>query len=162
MQSILPSDWFTSPLLTAQADQRVLLQLVKRFMPDIAAHLQSVDVDLTMITFGWFLSLFTDSLHIHTLLRVWDLVFALGASVLFRVALALIHINAAEILACGNTSDMYGILRSLTGNSWQADKLMRVVGDDTKFKFKEREVDALRHEQVRLLKVEFGIEDEEE
>lgn len=157
IEEMLPEGWFTAPLLVAQADQRVLLDLVERFLPDVAAHLLDTDVDLSLISFGWFLSLFTDSLHIQTLLRVWDLIFVLGSSVMFRVALALLQINSAEIFACDSASDMYALLRGMTGSSWQAGRLVKVATDDARFKVGESKVQALRARHVRDMQVEFGL-----
>jgi hypothetical protein len=65
LQKILPSDYYTSHLLVSQADQRVLRDLVKRHLPDVADHLEDLGVELPAVTFGWFLSLFTDALPIQ-------------------------------------------------------------------------------------------------
>lgn len=43
----------------------MLQDLVARIMPKVAAHLEEHGVELSAITFGWFLSLFTDSLPIQ-------------------------------------------------------------------------------------------------
>lgn len=64
-QKILPSDYYTSHLLVSQADQRVLRDIIQRHQPEIAAHLEDLGVELPAITFGWFLSLFTDALPIQ-------------------------------------------------------------------------------------------------
>jgi len=64
-QNILPSDYYTSHLLVSRADQQVLQDLVVRTLPKLAAHLEDQCVELTAISFGWFLSLFTDSLPIQ-------------------------------------------------------------------------------------------------
>jgi hypothetical protein len=61
----LPSDYYTSHLLVSQADQRVLKDLIEKLMPDVTAHLEDLGVELPAVTFGWFLSLFTDSLPIQ-------------------------------------------------------------------------------------------------
>lgn len=34
-------------------------------MPEVTAHLEDLGVELPAVTFGWFLSLFTDSLPIQ-------------------------------------------------------------------------------------------------
>lgn len=65
LQNILPSDYYTSHLLVSRADQEVLKDLVDRTLPKLAAHLEDQGVELSAITFGWFLSLFTDCLPIQ-------------------------------------------------------------------------------------------------
>ncbi len=64
-QNILPSDYYTSHLLVSRADQNVLRDLVDRCLPNLAEHLEEQGVELSAITFGWFLSLFTDCLPIQ-------------------------------------------------------------------------------------------------
>jgi hypothetical protein len=54
------------------------------FLPQLYAHLEDLGVDLPAVTFGWFLSLFTDALPIQTLLRVWDVLLVYGPISLFK------------------------------------------------------------------------------
>lgn len=167
-QKILPSDYYTSHLLVSQADQRVLRDLVERHMPDIAAHLEDLGVELPAVTFGWFLSLFTDALPIqvrsylistaklaadflvdvfrpfcscpfenHALhrldhllrffnRRVWDLLFVFGTVILFRVAVAVLQMNSADILACDSAATLYALMRTMTTHLYQVDRLIKV------------------------------------
>lgn len=43
----------------------MLKDLIEKLEPDIAGHLEDLGVELPAVTFGWFLSLFTDSLPIQ-------------------------------------------------------------------------------------------------
>jgi len=63
---------------------------------------------------------------VQTVMRVWDVIFAEGAVVLFRVALAILSINAPEILAIDSPSELYVFLRTMTGQMHQADRLIKV------------------------------------
>ena len=104
LERTLPSDYYSSQLLVSQADQRVLQDLIQLALPDVSArdpkrtskpgltslppqlyaHLEDLGVDLPAVTFGWFLSLFTDALPIQTLLRVWDVLLVYGPISLFK------------------------------------------------------------------------------
>jgi hypothetical protein len=53
-------------------DQRVLQDLLSEKMPRLMSHLGQHRVDLSLITFNWFLVVFADSLISDILLRVWD------------------------------------------------------------------------------------------
>lgn len=55
-----------------QVDQRVLQDLLSEKLPRLTAHLGQHRVDLSLITFNWFLVVFADSLISDILLRVWD------------------------------------------------------------------------------------------
>lgn len=59
----------TPPL---QVDQRVLKDFMLEKMPRLMAHLEEHSVDVSLITFNWFLVVFVESLASDILLRVWD------------------------------------------------------------------------------------------
>lgn len=60
------------PLTGLQVDQRVLQDLLSEKLPRLMAHLGQHRVDLSFITFNWFLVVFADSLISNILLQVWD------------------------------------------------------------------------------------------
>ncbi|CAK9779640.1 TBC-domain-containing protein [Cutaneotrichosporon oleaginosum] len=124
VERLLPPDFFAPSLLGSRADQLVLSDLVSTHLPKIAAHLSALQVDLTALTFGWFLSLFTDCLPVETLFRVWDVLFVEGHDVLFRVALAVLRLNEAEICACESVGDLFSAIGGMTSRLWSAEKLI--------------------------------------
>lgn len=65
LSRILPAGYYTPDLLSSRADQLVLAELVGLYVPKVHSHLESLGVDLSSITFGWFLSLFTDCLPVE-------------------------------------------------------------------------------------------------
>ncbi|KAK5560466.1 hypothetical protein LTR46_000774 [Exophiala xenobiotica] len=78
---ILPSQYFSSTLLVARADQIVLRQYVAEILPKLSAKLEELDVDLEALTFHWFLSLYTGVLTGgEALYRVWDVILCLNSS----------------------------------------------------------------------------------
>ncbi|GAA5921307.1 hypothetical protein JCM1841_002598 [Sporobolomyces salmonicolor] len=157
IENILPSDYYTSHLLVSRADQQVLHDLVDRILPSIAAHLDEHGVELSAISFGWFLSLFTDVLPIQTLLRVWDLFFIHGTVLLFRIALAILKLHEADLLACDSAAGLYGLLGSLPGHLYHADKLLKVACEDLASSVKDRDVSLLRNKHVAVLQEELGM-----
>lgn len=58
--------------MALQADQRVLKDLVEEKLPRLAAHLVQHNVDVTLVTFHWFLVVFVENLPGHVLLPLWD------------------------------------------------------------------------------------------
>ncbi len=78
---ILPSQYFSSTLLVARADQVVLRQYVTEVLPRLSAKLDELGVELEACTFHWFLSLYTGVLTGgEALYRVWDVVLCLNSS----------------------------------------------------------------------------------
>ncbi|KAJ7183627.1 rab-GTPase-TBC domain-containing protein [Mycena filopes] len=126
VERILPEDFFAPSLLPSRACPLVLLDYVREHIPRLHAHLAELGVDLPAICFSWFLSLFTDCLPVETLFRVWDVFLVDGLDVLFRVALAILRDNEAELLRCESIPAVYVALENLPTRMWQPDKLLQL------------------------------------
>lgn len=50
----------------------MLKDLVEEKLPRLAAHLVQHGVDVTLVTFHWFLVVFVENLPGHVLLPLWD------------------------------------------------------------------------------------------
>ncbi|KNF02672.1 hypothetical protein PSTG_03958 [Puccinia striiformis f. sp. tritici PST-78] len=159
VDKILPPHYYTSHLLTSQADQRVLKVLVHKYLAELDDHFDALDVELPAITFGWFLSLFADALPIQTLLRVFDLFLIDGSLLLFRISLALLKINQATILSHDSPASLYAYMRGpMTLSSHHADKLINVATVDFG-DIKNSTIVSLREKFVDQIKVEMGLPD---
>ncbi|XP_060589227.1 TBC1 domain family member 2B-like [Ruditapes philippinarum] len=95
---ILPAEYFSSTLMAAQADQRVLKDLVQHKLPAVHSKLESNQVDLSLFTFNWFLTVFVDNVPTEMFLRIWDTFLYEGSKVLFRFAIAFLKKAEQEIL----------------------------------------------------------------
>ncbi|KAF8924067.1 hypothetical protein BGZ58_002193 [Dissophora ornata] len=151
----LPEDYFTQQLLSPQADQRVLRELVQEIMPRLSLHFQEMHVDLTAITFSWFLTLFTDCLPVETLLRVWDVFFVEGMIVVFRIAVAILWMNEKEILKCRNGAAVYCFMKQMTMSMHQADKLIKVAFGTLKSYIQPEKIEAKRQKHKRSVRQEL-------
>ncbi|CCG83914.1 protein of unknown function [Taphrina deformans PYCC 5710] len=114
VEKILPPRYFTPDLLTSRADQIVLKQFVKDLCPKVHKHMKTLSIDLEAITFGWFLSVFTDCLPVELLFRIWDIFFLEGRNYLFCVAITIIKIHERSILQTKTTGQGYILLKELT------------------------------------------------
>ena len=108
--------------------QAVLQTLVTRHLPRLAATLATHSIDLGLVSLNWFLTLFAGSLRTRCLLRVWDLLFYEGSTVLFRVALALLSAAEAELVAATNSADLFTLLSSVPARAGDADSLLARAG----------------------------------
>ncbi|KAF9168503.1 hypothetical protein DFQ26_006662 [Actinomortierella ambigua] len=157
LSRLLPEDYFTKQLMAPQADQRVLRDLIQETLPRLSSHLDEMHVDLTAITFSWFLTLFTDCLPVETLVRVWDVLFAEGMLAVFRIAVALLWLNEKEILKCRNGATIYCYMKQMTQGMHQADKLLKTAMVTLKSNIQPDKVEAkrirynkqIREEQIR-------------
>ncbi|OCF75968.1 hypothetical protein I204_03265 [Kwoniella mangroviensis CBS 8886] len=157
---LLPSQFYSASLLASRADQVVLNDLVAQLVPKIHNHLEELGVDLASVTFGWWLSLFTDCLPVETLFRVWDVTFVEGHDTLFRVAIAILKLNEAEIGATESVSDLFSFISNMTSRLWNADKLIAASHLQHSYKPIIRHIDIVARceKAVAQLQKEMGDE----
>ncbi|KAK5964579.1 Rab-GTPase-TBC domain and Pleckstrin domain and Pleckstrin domain-containing protein [Trichostrongylus colubriformis] len=122
--------YFDDNLAGAQADQEVLKELLEEHFPLIAAHLNSLDIDLATITLNWFLALFFDAVPFNTLLRIWDCFLLEGPMVLFRFALALLGLNQDEILARGDTIGIMKVIKAAVRLTYDVEGFFKLAFEE--------------------------------
>lgn len=108
---IMPADYYSKTMLAAQADQRVLKDLIQEKLPRVASHLEQYSVDLSLFTFNWFLTVFVDNIPIETFLRIWDAFLFEGSKVLFRFAVAFFKYVEEDIMRKKNTLELNHFMR---------------------------------------------------
>ncbi|XP_061100707.1 TBC1 domain family member 2A-like isoform X2 [Conger conger] len=127
VETIMPKDYYSKTLAASQADQRVLKDLMLEKLPRLAAHLEELQVDLSLITFNWFLVVFIETLSSHILLQIWDSFLYEGIKVLFRYALALLKYREEDILKIQDKVEMYQYLRFFTKTVTDGRRLMNIA-----------------------------------
>lgn len=130
VETIMPPDYYSKMLTASQVDQRVLQDLLSEKLPKLMAHLGQHRVDLSFITFNWFLVVFADSLISNILLQVWDAFLYEGIKVVFRYALAIFKYNEEEILRLQDSLEIYQYLRFFTKTICNSRKLMDIAFND--------------------------------
>ncbi|XP_043572323.1 TBC1 domain family member 2A isoform X2 [Chiloscyllium plagiosum] len=124
---IMPEDYYSKTLTGSQVDQRVFKDFLSEKLPRLMSHFDQYNVDLSYITFNWFLVVFVDSLQSNILLKVWDAFLYEGTKVIFRYALAIFKYNEEEILKLNDNLAIYDYLRYLTQNISEGRKLMNIA-----------------------------------
>jgi len=92
-------------------DQRVFESLVQRCLPIIHDHFQVVDVQLSVASLPWFLSLFINSMPMVFAFRIVDCFFCMGPKVLFQVGLAILKINGEKLLEIQDDGGFLNLMR---------------------------------------------------
>ncbi|XP_042471582.1 growth hormone-regulated TBC protein 1-like [Zingiber officinale] len=129
LENVLVSDCYNDNLSGCHVEQRVFRDLLAKKCPRIAAHLEAMGFDVTIVATEWFLCLFAKSLPSETTLRVWDVLFNEGAKVLFHVALAIFKMNEEVILNAQQIGEVIHILQSTIHHMYDPDELLRVAFD---------------------------------
>ncbi|KAH8884748.1 hypothetical protein GQ53DRAFT_879398 [Thozetella sp. PMI_491] len=87
-------------------------ELLRQLLPTVSDHLDDLQVDPAYVS-QWFLSFFAVTCPLPMLFRIYDVVFAEGASeTVMRVALSLMRKNETRILACSELEDAMQLLLS--------------------------------------------------
>ncbi|CAD5118292.1 DgyrCDS7006 [Dimorphilus gyrociliatus] len=105
IEDLQPTSYYSNSLLGAQADQRVLAQCIKIYLPEVDKLLQEYDLDASVIFLHWFLTAFASVVNIKVLVRIWDIFFFDGSIFLFRITLAILTLKEKELLSCNNAND---------------------------------------------------------
>ncbi|XP_014054937.1 TBC1 domain family member 2A isoform X2 [Salmo salar] len=130
VETIMPQDYYTKTLIASQVDQRVLKDFMAEKMPRLTAHFEEHSVDVSLITFSWFLVVFVESLPSDILLRVWDAFLYEGTKVIFRYALALFKYKEEDILNIHDNVEIYQYLRFFTKTISDGRKLTNIAFSD--------------------------------
>jgi hypothetical protein len=81
-------------------------------MPILHEHFLKTDIQLSVISLPWFLSLFINSMPLDKAMRVLDVFFSEGVKVLFQVALGVLRVNGEDLLDCTDDGTFIQILKN--------------------------------------------------
>ncbi|TYI74370.1 hypothetical protein E1A91_D07G195600v1 [Gossypium mustelinum] len=158
LENVLVNDCYTTNLSGCHVEQRVFKDLLAKKCPRIAAHLEALEFDVSLVATEWFLCLFSKSLPSETTLRVWDVLFYEGAKVLFHVALAIFKMKEHELLLTHQVGDIINILQRTTHHLFDPDELLTVAFDKIRFmttntiskQRKKQETEVMKELDLRL------------
>jgi hypothetical protein len=109
--TLLPG-YYSTTMYGTLLDQRVFESLVEKTMPILHEHFLKTDIQLSVVSLPWFLSLFINSMPIDKAMRVLDVFFSEGVKVLFQVALGVLRVNGEELLDCTDDGAFIQILKN--------------------------------------------------
>ncbi|KAI9733279.1 MAG: hypothetical protein M1834_003363 [Cirrosporium novae-zelandiae] len=108
---LLPG-YYSTTMYGTLLDQRVFESLVEKTMPILWEHLVKSDVQLSVVSLPWFLSLYINSMPLVFAFRVLDVFFLEGPKVLFQVGLAILRINGEDLLDVTDDGSFISILKA--------------------------------------------------
>jgi len=104
--------YYSTTMYGTLLDQKVFESLVEKTMPILWEHLVKSDVQLSVVSLPWFLSLYINSMPLVFAFRVLDVFFVEGPKVLFQVGLAILRINGEELLDATDDGAFISVLKS--------------------------------------------------
>ncbi|KAG5979089.1 hypothetical protein E4U55_005572 [Claviceps digitariae] len=104
--------YYSTTMYGTLLDQKVFESLVERTMPILWEHLVKSDIQLSVVSLPWFLSLYINSMPLIFAFRVLDVFFVEGPKVLFQVGLAILRINGEDLLDAADDGAFISVLKS--------------------------------------------------
>ncbi|EFX02399.1 GTPase activating protein [Grosmannia clavigera kw1407] len=104
--------YYSTTMYGTLLDQKVFESVVEKTMPIIWEHLVRSDVQLSVVSLPWFLSLYINSMPLVFAFRVLDVFFVEGPKVLFQVGLAILRINGEELLDAADDGAFISVLKT--------------------------------------------------
>lgn len=104
--------YYSTTMYGTLLDQKVFESLVEKTMPILWEHLVKSDVQLSVVSLPWFLSLYINSMPLYFATRVLDVFFIEGPKVLFQVGLAILRINGEELLDATDDGAFISVLKA--------------------------------------------------
>ncbi|CAO1405884.1 unnamed protein product [Diamesa tonsa] len=113
VENVAP-DYHTRNMKGILRDIEVLTELVKMRYPEVNNKIDELGLPWAVIATKWLVCLFAEVLPVETILRVWDVLFAEGYKIIFRVCLAIVEILKDDILKAEDISELAELFRNLS------------------------------------------------
>lgn len=121
----LPPDLFDATLKGLHRNTFILDKLLAKWYGSIAAHFKKIILPTELFTTKWFMKMYLGTFPMETTLRIWDCFFMEGFKVLFRIALAHLHMCEDRIFA---EEEMYRVITVVNESAkemYECEKLMQ-------------------------------------
>ena len=115
VEDLLPASYYSSTLLGIQADQRVMQTLIANYLSNVDETLRRHDIELSLITLHWFLTIFANVVHMKILVRIWDWFFYDGSIVLFQCCLGMLKLKEKDLENLENSAQIFNSLSDIPG-----------------------------------------------
>lgn len=104
--------YYSKTMYGTLLDQRVFESLVQNTMPILWEHISKNDIQLSVVSLPWFLSLYLSSMPLVFAFRILDVFFLQGPKTLFQVALAILKLNGDELLKTDDDGTFISIIKN--------------------------------------------------
>jgi small G protein signaling modulator 3 len=113
VEDLLPGQYYSVSLFGVQVDIRVFRYLIQQYLPNIHRLFNEHDIDLTLICFQWFLTLYSNVFHTKFTFHLWDYFFYYGSIILFQIGLMMLKQYEENLLELNNSAQIFNFLCEL-------------------------------------------------
>lgn len=122
-----PPEYFTQSMFDLSVDLCLTKMLLDERTPEIMKKTESIGYDWILPFSGYLLTIFSNSFPIPTVLRILDSFILEGAKIIFRVIIAFLRMNEADILNCEDSNTLNDLMKNWETNMVDQDKLMKTA-----------------------------------
>tara|TARA_B110000977_G_scaffold31422_1_gene41639 strand:- start:6799 stop:8409 length:1611 start_codon:yes stop_codon:yes gene_type:complete len=157
LDDVLAPEIYARDVFGTLREFRVLQYLLAKYAPSVNKHFRKNDIDLVMLQSKWMLCVLTESFPSATSARVFDVLFAEGSKVWFRVVLGVLSRHSGTLREQNGLPEVMNGLVEVFRNQHDADGLLKYSFSKLKF-FSRKTVDTLRTRATAELKEEKETE----
>lgn len=110
-ETIVPG-YYSKTMYGTLLDQKVFESLVQQTIPLLWDHITAHDIQLSVVSLPWFLSLYISSMPLVFAFRILDVFFLQGPKTLFQVALAILKLNGEKLLKCEDDGTFIMVIKN--------------------------------------------------
>jgi len=113
VEDLLPGQYYSVSLFGVQVDIRVFRYLIQQYLPNIHKLFNEHDIDLTLICFQWFLTLYSNVFNTKFIYHLWDYFFLYGSIILFQIGLIMLKQYEDNLIEYNNSAQIFNFLCEL-------------------------------------------------
>lgn len=110
-EELLPG-YYSKTMFGTLLDQKAFEELVQKHMPKLWDHLCKNDIQLSVISLPWFLSLFVNTMPLVFAFRILDIFFLEGPKVLFQIAMAILELNSEALFEASDDGQVMDTVKN--------------------------------------------------
>ena len=122
-----PKNYFTKSMADFAVDLCMMKMLLDERTPELAKHAQKMNYDWIQCTSSWLLTLYSNTLPMATVLRIWDSFFLEGPKIIFRVGIAILRYYYDVILSIQEPNKFPRGIVIIQENMVDQDALMEIA-----------------------------------
>jgi hypothetical protein len=131
VDKIMPQGYYVHPMVVSRADQRAVQEVIHTAFPSLAEVVEKHEIDLSLVTFQWFFTLFVDCVPTDVNVRIWDWILLRGHIALYHFALAIFRMNEAKILNIEDRADAFNHMRSMGRDVKNIEEITQIARHET-------------------------------
>lgn len=108
--------------------QRVVIfkQILGHNLQDLCFHFEDEGIQPNLYLYEWFMSIFSKSLNLNLILRVWDMIIFEGIHTLYKTAIAILQLLEEELLE-SDFDEIMQILRNTQKSITDEDQFVELI-----------------------------------